>query len=188
MSEHDEDVIERVVSELRRPVQIDPAVDTRVMEEIARLPVRRGHGGLRAARVAWRWLARPRAIQLSPLAGLGIAAGLAALVLALSGRWPGPTSAPPAERATREFRFIVVEPHAARVSLVGDFNDWDAARTPMRRMQGGPVWSAVVPLRPGRYRYAFLVDGRRWLADPTAPAARDDEFGTPSSVVTVGSS
>jgi len=45
-----------------------------------------------------------------------------------------------------------------------------------------------VPLAPGRYRYAFLVDGSRWLADPAAPRARDDEFGTPSSVVTVGGS
>ena len=178
MSEHDEDVIERVVDELRRPVQVDPAVDTRVMEEIARLPVRRGHGGGHAAGAAWRWLTRPRSISLSPLGGLGIAAVLAALVLALSGRRPGSPSTPPAERAMREFEFVVVEPHAARVSLVGDFNDWDAARTPMRRMQEGS----------GRYRYAFLVDGTRWLADPTAPAARDDEFGAPSSVVTVGSS
>jgi len=157
------------------------------MEEIARLPVRRGHGGGRAS-AAWRWLARPRAVPLSPLGGLGIAALLAALVLALPGRRPGSPSPPSAERAMREFQFVVVEPHAARVSLVGDFNDWDAARTPMRRMQGGSVWTAVVPLPPGRYRYAFLVDGTRWLADPTAPASRDDEFGTPSSVVTVGSS
>ena len=82
----------------------------------------------------------------------------------------------------------MVAPLAARVSLVGDFNDWDAARTPMRRIREGAVWTAVVPLSPGRYRYAFLVDGSRWLADPTAPAVRDDEFGTPSSVVTVGSS
>jgi hypothetical protein len=50
------------------------------------------------------------------------------------------------------------------------------------------VWTAVVPLTAGRYRYAFLVDGVSWLADPAAPAARDDEFGAPSSVVTVGGS
>src|SRR2546425_12770616 len=88
--------------------------------------------------------------------------------------------APPAETAARAFQFVVVAPRAARVALVGDFNDWDAARTPMRPSQrGGPVWTAVLPLPPGRYRYAFLVDGSRWLADPTAPAARDDEFGPP---------
>ena len=189
MSEHDEDVIERVVHELRRPVQVDPAVDTRVMEEIARLPVRRGHGGGHAAGAAWRWLTRPRSISLSPLGGLGIAAVLAALVLALSGRRPGSPSTPPAERAMREFEFVVVEPHAARVSLVGDFNDWDAARTPMRLASaGGAVWTAVVPLSPGRYRYAFLVNGARWLADPTAPAALDNDYGGPSSVVTVAGS
>src|SRR5256885_940073 len=87
------------------------------------------------------------------------------------------------------FGFVVVAPRAATVSLVGDFNDWDAARTPMQRTRTGEsVWTAVIPLTPGRYRYAFLVDGVAWLADPTAPAARDDEFGAPSSVVTVGGS
>jgi hypothetical protein len=186
--EPDGDVIERVSQELRRPVQLDPAVDARVMEEIAHL--RRGGRGGGAADAAWRWLTRPRSIMLSPLGGLGIAAVLAALVVALPGRRPGsaPLPPPPAARATREFQFLVVAPHAARVALVGDFNDWDAARTPMRPIGGGAVWTAVVPLRPGRYRYAFLVDGSRWLADPTAPAVRDDEFGAPSSVVTVGSS
>ncbi|OLB19500.1 MAG: hypothetical protein AUH12_00255 [Gemmatimonadetes bacterium 13_2_20CM_69_8] len=162
MFEHSENVIERIVAHLRRPVRIDPAVDSRVMEEIAGGPTPRVSGG---ASAAWHWLT----------------------VLILPGRRPH--EAPPAETATRAFQFVVVAPRAARVALVGDFNDWDAARTPMRPSQrGGPVWTAVVPLSPGRYRYAFLVDGSRWLADPAAPAARDDEFGTPSSVVTVGGS
>jgi len=88
-----------------------------------------------------------------------------------------------------EFGFVVVAPRATTVSLVGDFNDWDAARTPMQRVRKDEsVWTAVIPLTPGRYRYAFLVDGVRWLADPAAPAARDDEYGAPSSVVTVGGS
>ena len=184
MFEQPEDAIERIVRHLRRPVPIDPAVDGRVMDEILRLPV---PGGRSAARAAWGWVTRPRHIALSPLGGLAIATGVAALALVLSGRRPG--SAPPAEDTPREFEFVVVAPRAASVSLVGDFNDWDAARTPMRPSQrGGPLWTAVVPLAPGRYRYAFLVDGSRWLADPAAPRARDDEFGTPSSVVTVGGS
>jgi len=182
--EHSESVIERIVGHLRRPVRIDPAIDGRVMEEITRNPPPSVSG---AARAAWHWLARPRQIALSPLGGLAIVAGLGALVLILPGRRS--REAPPAETAARAFQFVVVAPRAARVALVGDFNDWDAARTPMRPSQrGGPVWTAVLPLPPGRYRYAFLVDGSRWLADPTAPAARDDEFGPPSSVVTVGGS
>ena len=184
MFEQPEDAVERIVRQLQRPVPIDPAVDGRVMDEIARLPV---PGGRSAARVAWGWVTRPRHIALSPLGGLAIATGVAALALVLSGRRPG--SAPPAEDTPREFEFVVVAPRAATVSVVGDFNDWDAARTPMQPSQrGGPLWTAVVPLAPGRYRYAFLVDGSRWLADPAAPRARDDEFGTPSSVVTVAGS
>src|SRR5256886_4029797 len=43
------------------------------------------------------------------------------------------------------------------------------------------LWTAVVPLVPGRYHYAFFVDGSRWLADPSAPVARDEDYGQPSS-------
>src|SRR5207253_3629171 len=122
----------------------------------------------------------------SDLGALATAAGLAALVWALPGRGARPA---PAEATSRQFQFVVVAPRATRVALVGDFNDWDATRTPMRPSpRGGSVWTAVLPLSPGRYRYAFLVDGSRWLADPAAPHARDDEFGAPSSVVTVGGS
>src|SRR5881409_1639303 len=102
------------------------------MDEIAHLSAR---GRRRAARAAWGWLTRPRHIALSPLGGLAIATGAAALALVLSGRRPG--SAPPAEGTPREFEFVVVAPRAASVSLVGDFNDWDAARTPMRPSQRG---------------------------------------------------
>src|SRR3989442_13717843 len=154
------------------------------MDEMATAPA---GGGRRGARGAWGWLPRPRHVALSPLGGLAIAAGVAALALALSGRRPG--AAPPAAGAQREFEFVVVAPRAATVSLVGDFNDWDAARTPMRPSpRSGPLWAAVVPPAPGRYRYAFLLAGSRWSADPAAPRARDDEFGAPSSVVTVGGS
>src|SRR5206468_10959630 len=103
-------------------VPLEPAGAGRVMDEIARLPVPGGRSG---ARAAGGWVTRPRHIALSPLGGLAIAAGVAALALVLSGGRPG--SAPPAEDTPREFEFVVVAPRAASVSLVGDFNDWDAA-------------------------------------------------------------
>jgi hypothetical protein len=154
-------MFDHIVEHLRAPVRIDPALDERVMAEIRALPAPT------AARpaAAWRWAA--------PLTALAVAATL----LLLIGR-PG--------SSTRTLQFVLVAPQAATVSLVGDFNDWDAARTPMRPLRAdGAVWSAVVPLPPGRYHYAFLVNGSRWLPDPAAPTASDDGFGTPSSVVTV---
>jgi hypothetical protein len=85
-------------------------------------------------------------------------------------------------------QFVLVAPDARQVSLVGDFNDWDRGATPLVHVaQGerGGVWTVELPLRPGRYSYAFLVDGHRWTADPNNPRAVGDDFGRPSSVVTV---
>jgi hypothetical protein len=155
-------MFDRIVAHLRAPVRIDPALDERVMAEVSTLPT---PTSARPAAV-WRWLA--------PLAGLATAATVLTLI------------ARPTAPSTHQLQFVLVAPQAATVSLVGDFNDWDAARTPMRPLRAdGSVWSAVVPLEPGRYHYAFLVNGSRWLADPAAPTASDDGFGTPSSVVTV---
>ena len=181
MFDQADDAIERIAQHLRRPVQIDPALDGRVMRDIAALPA---PGRSVRLRRAWRWLRRPFRFTLTPLGGLAAAVTLAAAVM-LASRTDSHVSPSPATAPTREFQFVLVAPRAARVSLVGDFNDWDAARTPMRRAGSETMWTTVVPLTPGRYRYAFLVDGSRWLTDPTAPVARDEDYGAPSSVLTV---
>jgi len=175
-----DDVIERIARHLRRPVQIDPALDGRVMREITALPT---PGGATALGKAWVWLTRPHQLTLTPLGGLAVAAAVAFVVL-LSRM----DSASPARSQAESlaFQFVLVAPRATHISLVGDFNDWDATRTPMRRAGSEALWTAVVSLAPGRYHYAFLVDGSRWLADPSAPVARDEDYGAPSSVLTVG--
>jgi hypothetical protein len=185
-------VVDRVVEVLKEPVRIDPALDARVMAELARVPAPR-----RPTRVValTTWLVRKRTIAVSPLGGLAAAAGIALAVLA--GRaWlvpptnPTPTvaAATPARQASgaRAIQFVVLAPQASSVALVGDFNDWDHTATPMTRAEGNGLWSVTVPLAPGQYRYSFLVDGTRWQTDPEAPRALGDDFGRPNSVVTVG--
>jgi predicted carbohydrate-binding protein with CBM48 len=162
MFDRDDDIVERVVAQLRQPVSIDPALDARVMAEIAS----------DAAPLA---TPRPR-FQLRRWPWLAAAAALGAVLIARP--WSGGSA------SANAFQFVLVAPQAASVSLVGDFNDWDPARSPMQTAQG--VWATTVPLAPGRYRYAFLVNGVEWRADPGAPRARDDEFDAPSSVITVG--
>jgi len=72
---------------------------------------------------------------------------------------------------------------ATTLHVVGDFNDWDVSATPMSLEQG--VWSASLPITPGRHVYAFVVDGARWIADPRTPQTKDADFGRPMSVVIV---
>ena len=182
MFEQSDDPVERATRHLRRPVRIDPALDGRIMREIASLARPHHRAGHRAA---WRWLTTPRIFSLTPLQGLAAAALLVAIVIGVE-RSRG--SAPAVHYAApREFQFVLLAPGATHVSLVGDFNDWDARRLPMRR-DGTALWTAVVPLGPGRYRYAYLVDDRHWRADPAAPSAQDEDYGTPSSVLTVAGS
>ena len=83
-------------------------------------------------------------------------------------------------------RFSVHAPAAARVSLVGDFDRWDPAAMPMRRAEDGETWTVDVQLPPGRYVFAYAVDGTL-KTDPTAPRAVEDDFGVPSSVIVVAS-
>lgn len=87
-------------------------------------------------------------------------------------------------RVTTQFVLDAREaPAAAQLSVVGDFNDWDVRATPMTLDRG--VWSVSLPMTQGRHVYAFVVNGKDWIADPRAPRTKDADFGRPSSVVIV---
>ena len=196
MSESDrlDPVLHRLAAELRRPVATDPSAKARVMDGVRELPPVRRPSPL-------RWLVRPRPVMISPLAGLAVAAGLA-LVMVLSDReTPGPAPVQVAETPVpagpvrqvsgagpSTVEFVLLASSASSVSLVGSFNDWNATATPLRPTGSPGVWSVTVPLTPGRHVYAFVVDGSQWIADPTAPQAPDDDFGSPNSVIVIGES
>jgi len=73
-------------------------------------------------------------------------------------------------------RFAVWAPNARRVSVVGDFNQWDGRRHPMRNRLEAGVWELFIPrLRSGaRYQYEIVgVDGNvlPLKADPVGRAS-----------------
>ncbi|MGY2052804.1 1,4-alpha-glucan branching protein GlgB [Methylobacterium sp. JK268] len=75
------------------------------------------------------------------------------------------------------FRFAVWAPNARRVSVVGDFNDWDGRRHPMRLWQDGGVWELFIPDLPAGRHYKFEIRGPDGSllplkADPVAFAAQ----------------
>ena len=179
-----DELIARVADELRAPVMLDTGFDARVMTEVRRRDNR--------WRTAARWWTEPR-FRLSPLVGLACAPALAGVVLLGAHALGGPQARLEAagdsglatEPGTQVVQFVLVAPRAASVALVGDFNDWDPSRTPLRPAATG-VWSVNVPLERGQHQYAFVVDGRDWQPDPAAPKAVADDFGSPNSVITVG--
>jgi hypothetical protein len=158
-------------------------------------------GGRSRPRRLARWLVEPRTVRISPLAGLAVAAGIVAII-AVGPSWrqgpPDPAAlrtggALPAVQAASSrdqagvqmVEFVLSAPGASRVSLVGDFNEWNPAATPLQPTARDGVWSVRVPLVAGRHEYVYLVDGVRWVADPSAPPSRSDDFGEPNSVITV---
>ncbi len=137
------------------------------------------------------WL-EPRTIAVRPAAAAAVAIVLigAGALLARFGSPPRSpargTPVPAASAPTQAVQFVLVAPSVNRVTLVGDFNGWDAAATPMRHGAERDTWTVTVPLASGWHAYAFVVDGARWIHDPMAPLAPPDGFGGPRSVIVVG--
>jgi chromosome partitioning protein len=76
--------------------------------------------------------------------------------------------------------FTIEAPDAERVQLAGDFNNWTVDGSEMEGTGG--VWTKVVKLPPGRYRYRYVVDGR-WQNDPLNAAVEPNRFGGDDSVL-----
>ena len=133
-----------------------------------------------------RWSFRPSVAIAAGLAFAAVGAGATYVAMrdssTSSARVPFVATIDPAAKAT--VRFALVAPGAVRVTLVGDFNGWDPGALPMRRSANGETWEVEVGLAPGRYTYAFVVDGRL-ARDPAAAEAAHDDFGAPSSVLLV---
>jgi 1,4-alpha-glucan branching enzyme len=83
----------------------------------------------------------------------------------------------------REVTFAVDAPDSRGVQLVGDFTSWQDDAIRLTRGHDGQ-WRATVSLPPGRYRFAYLLDGHEWRTDPRATSVPDG-FGQATSVLTI---
>ncbi|HEX2094569.1 MAG TPA: isoamylase early set domain-containing protein [Longimicrobiaceae bacterium] len=182
MSDLDWKKIER---ELRRAARSDAGVVDRIMAEVLAEPP-----PFRAAAVDGR---SPRTPGWGGSNRRFLAAAAVLLLVLAGGLLPGGGESRDASTAglpspRQPVQFVLVSRSASHISLVGDFNGWDPRATPLRRTSPDGMWSVVVPLGQGRHQYAFLVDGREWVVDPSAPRSPEDEFGSSKSVLLVGES
>jgi hypothetical protein len=86
--------------------------------------------------------------------------------------------------------FIAVKPNytfklrgfatAKIIHLAGNFNNWDPDGFTMAH--SGNEWTIGLYLKPGKYRYKFLVDGQ-WILDPGNKLYEQNEYNTGNSVL-----
>ncbi len=183
-----------VSAHLRRDVYASDGFDSRTMAAI-----RREGYDLRTEDYAGGGIGRllqPRTVRITPLTtallavALLVAVAAGSATLARNGSGTGAVVAPQSvlvasAETVHVVRFQLAAPGAHSVALVGDFNDWTRDAITLRPAGKPGVWTASVSLKPGRHEYAFIVDGKRWVADPYADTRRD-EYDVESSVLRVG--
>ncbi len=194
-------VVRRAIDELRKV----PAADAEAMRRVV--------AAAAAARVAPAAddpmvMHRPRHTQRWMLGGLAAAAVIASVLVSNARRVPEKTVASAMLRSDSSVpaisgplqpvannggdalpvleQFVFYSRTARAVSVVGDFNEWDASRARMTRASDGDLWSITMPVIPGRHLYGFMVNDSAFVLDPHAQTARDPDLGTETSVIVVG--
>jgi len=79
--------------------------------------------------------------------------------------------------------FSFFAPNAKRVSVGGNFNNWNT-RDFMAKKDASGNWSVKVDLKPGNYEYKFFVD-ESWVNDPKCNSCVANNFGTTNCVINV---
>jgi len=79
--------------------------------------------------------------------------------------------------------FFCDAPNAEGVRLVGDFNGWNLAAAPMRRLPDNR-WTTSLDLHHGHHSYLFVIDGIPML-DPNASGVTRIDGNDQVSIVAV---
>ena len=190
-------MLDRAIDELRRLPPMDPAAIRKIVNAAAEARVSAADEPVVVANV------RGRSMRIWSAVGLAAAAAIAGFVVrGQFANGPVQTAAVgPAMTETETLRtvvssasemrpilqqFVFENASAHRVSVVGDFNKWNAAAGPMARSAGDATWSVIIPVVPGRHIYGFMVDDSVFTLDPRAAKVTDADLGTEGSVVIVG--
>lgn len=183
-AQHDHTFAARLGKSLRQPEKLEPGFDARVLSRIRSTAAPDEVSGA-GDRTRWGGISRldmssGRVLALA--ASLVVAAFVGGVSFARSGLdtvSPGAGELAVGAQASAVtdtvyvVRFVLADPAAERVALVGSFNLWSEEANPLVWNEDGGVWTASVRLPPGVHEYAYVVDGDRWTADPLATSMAD---------------
>jgi hypothetical protein len=191
MTDHETDpLVQRAVEELRQLPPLNQAAVRRIADAAAAARLAPADDDLlRSPRPRVRWW-MTAGLAAAAIVGF-LARGLVPLDHAAdTAAVPTPPVAPAVRTVASTSAAVALVPqpfvlensNAHRVAVVGDFNNWNPNDTPMTRSPDGGLWSAIVPVMPGRHVYGFMVDDSIFVLDPRVPKVRDPDFGTDASV------
>jgi hypothetical protein len=194
--------MDRCSSDLNKPDEPDILSTDPLVECLRRMPQLEPPGslapavmrGIRSIRLPWwrralRWARTPRSVTVVPLRLLPAAAALMILAIVAVHWLPQDRSQELVARDAANsppVAFSLQLSGAHSVAVIGSFNEWHPNGYEMHRNDQFQTWSIQLRLPPGRYEYAFLVDGQEIIADPQAPFYQDDGFGNQNGVLIVG--
>jgi hypothetical protein len=177
-----EEMADRIKTMIRKMPQIDPPAGLLplVMEAV------------RAKSVplwlrAYRWARSPRSFTFTLLHAVP-AMALCALLVCTVFFQHGRENRNITLAESREFIPVVFAldmPDAHSVQVVGSFNNWVPQPCSLHKDSGSTRWTLTLRLQPGRYEYAFLVDGKH-TPHPEAEFYQDDGFGNQNTVLALG--
>lgn len=72
--------------------------------------------------------------------------------------------------------FKIHKPEAKSVSVIGDFNEWDAKATPLKKLKSGDFKGAVNLDLEKSYEFKYLVDGALYENEEEADKFIFNEF------------
>ncbi len=139
------------------------------------------------SRSFWRWFVQPHSLSVRP--AFAAAAALVLMVLGATVVTLRPGTSPvvtTAEAETILVRFELIAPDAEQVAIAGSFNEWSPDGVTLTKNEDTGLWTGTVALQQGEHQYMFVIDGSRWIPDPSAHAQVDDGFGQENSVIIVG--
>jgi hypothetical protein len=169
--------LELIVQELQEPVRLDETFERRVMVRVRRLAAKR--------RRTRGWLGIAAHVTHHPAWAAAVAAGVVAVTTLGIMRVRPRAERTASTMSAAPVQFVLVAPAATSVAVVGDFNDWGLGDSALVATNHEGVWSVTAPVPAGVHRYAFVVNGKEWVADPSAPRSASDDFGMPSSALVV---
>jgi hypothetical protein len=184
-AQHDHLFARRLAEALRRPVKLDPGFDGRVVSRIrdaaeSESPSRRRRSGAPWSRFPRLEMGSGRALALAAslmaaafIGGVAFARGGVGSGRPDAGAYASGSAAATATDTVYVVRFILADPTARQVALVGSFNLWSEDANPLVFNADGGVWTTSVRLPPGVHEYAYVVDGEHWIADPLTTSMAD---------------